>query len=180
MFRSVKFCPRHFIPGTIRYESTAASPLLTKIRSDLKDAMRAKDKTRLEVLRGLISEVNNAAKTPRPIETDQGLVQLIRKRSDAIKAACEEYIQQNRNDLREQADAEIAILAQYASMMEAATAEEIKKAVSQAIEKLKGEGQKPVIGLVMKALSGEGSPLQGKYFEKAEVASIAKEALKSL
>jgi uncharacterized protein YqeY len=132
---------------------------------------------RLEVLRALISEVNNAAKSPRPIETDSNFMQLIRKRSEAVKNAREDYVHQNRNDLKEKADAEINVLEEYAALMADATAEDIQQAVSQAIEKVKADGKKLTMGRVMKAISFDEKPLQGKFVEQAEVATAVQNAL---
>ena len=132
---------------------------------------------RLNVLRALISEVNNATKTPRPIESDQGLFQLIRKRTEAVKAASEEYVQQKRDDLKEQADAEIAILQEYSSKLQVATAEEIQEVVSQALEQVKQEASKPTVGHIMKFFATKEHALKSKVVEASEVARIAKKAL---
>lgn len=132
---------------------------------------------RLNVLRALISEINNAAKTPRPIDTDQGLYQLIRKRTEAVKTASEEYVQQKRDDLKEQADTEISILQEYSSKVQVATAEEIQEVVSQALGQIKQEVPKPTVGHIMKFFSTKEHSLKDKVVEGAELARIAKEAL---
>jgi uncharacterized protein YqeY len=47
---------------------SSAPPLLLKLRSDLKTAMKAKDTNRLNVLRGLLAEVT---KQPRSSRTQE-------------------------------------------------------------------------------------------------------------
>lgn len=54
--------------------SVPASPLLFKLKGDLKTAMKEKDTNRLNVLRGIIADVTNSAKTSNPIKTDMQLV----------------------------------------------------------------------------------------------------------
>ncbi|KZF25381.1 GatB/YqeY domain-containing protein [Xylona heveae TC161] len=152
-------------------------PLLAKFRTDLKDAMRAKDTTRLNVLRALLAEVTNAAKTSNPYKTDIQLLSLLRKRAAASKAAAQDFLEANRADLKEKEDAQIAILESYAGGIQTVGEEEIRAAVNQVIEKLKEEGARTDMGSVLKRLVGPGGELDGKPVEKAEVAKIVKGTL---
>ncbi|BDD56193.1 hypothetical protein MPDQ_005636 [Monascus purpureus] len=164
-----------------RWTSTAASPttppLLGKIRADLKTAMRAKDKTRLDVLRALISEVNNASKTPSPVQTDLQLLSLIRKRTAAAKDAAQQFAAADRLDLKEKEDAQVVVLDEYAAQVDTMSHEDIKIVVVQEISQLKEAGKKVDIGSVLKSLFAPGGALDGKPAERAEVAKIAKEAV---
>jgi uncharacterized protein YqeY len=104
-------------------------------------------------------------------------MQLIRKRCEAVKNAREDYVHQNRNDLKVKADAEINVLEQYAALMVDATAEDIQQAVSQAIEKVKADGKKVTMGRVMKTISFDEKPLQGKFVEQSNVATAVQNAI---
>ncbi|EER45578.1 conserved hypothetical protein [Histoplasma capsulatum var. duboisii H88] len=180
MFRSVRPGPQQCLRRVVRHNSTAtptAPPLLFKIKSDLKDALRAKDTARLNVLRTIISETNNAAKTSSPIKTDIQLLNLINKRTAALKDAKGEYMDAGRTDLSESADNELAVLKGYASQVETMSVEEVRAAVSRAIKKMQDSGQKPVIGLVIKALVGRGGSLEGKPVQVGQVSKIAKELI---
>ncbi|KAE8146955.1 hypothetical protein BDV25DRAFT_43095 [Aspergillus avenaceus] len=181
MFRPLRFAPRQHL-CLVRWNSTgspATPPLMAKIRSDLKVAMRAKDTARLNVLRAIISETNNAAKSPSPIQTDLQLLSLIRKRASGSKEAAQQFAEDNRPDLKENEEKNVAILEEYAGQVETMSVDEIKQIVSQEISQLKESGKKVDIGTLLKSLFAPGGALDGKPAERAEVAKIAKEAVAS-
>ncbi|OJJ42698.1 hypothetical protein ASPZODRAFT_125074 [Penicilliopsis zonata CBS 506.65] len=151
-----------------------------KIRADLKTAMRAKDTVRLTVLRALISETNNAAKTSSPIQTDLQLLSLIRKRTAASREAGEQFAAADRADLKEKEDAQVAVLEEYAGQVETMDVAEIEAIVAQQIAALKDTDKKVEVGAVLKALFAPGGALDGKPAERAVVARIAKEGVKSV
>ncbi|EAW19651.1 uncharacterized protein NFIA_027250 [Aspergillus fischeri NRRL 181] len=181
MLRTLRSTSRlNLIP--VRWNSTASPaspPLMARIRSDLKVAMRAKDTARLNVLRALISETNNSAKTSSPIQTDLQLLSLIRKRAAAAKEAAKQFAEADRPDLKEKEDAQVAILEEYAGKVETMSLEDIKAIVSQEVLKLKEAGKKVEVGGLLKSLFAPGGALDGKPAERAEVAKIAKEAVAS-
>lgn len=131
---------------------------------------------RLNVLRALISETNNAAKTSSPIETDLQLLSLIRKRISASRDAAEQFREANRLDLKEKEDAQIAVFEEYAGQVQTMTPEEIKAAVRNAISQL-DSGTKLNVGVVLKNVFAPGGVLDKKPAEKSEVAQIVKELL---
>ncbi|KAL2847470.1 hypothetical protein BJY01DRAFT_212634 [Aspergillus pseudoustus] len=165
-----------------RWNSTASPslpPLMTKLRTDLKTAMRAKDAARLDVLRALISETNNSQKTSSPIQTDLQLLSLIKKRVAASKDSVQQFIEANRPDLKEKEDKAQEILEEYASQVETMSIDEITQIVSQEVAKLKEAGEKFQVGTVLKSLFAPGGTLDGKPAERSEVARIAKDAVSS-
>ena len=93
--------------------------------------------TRLNVLRALISETNNAAKTNSPIQTDLQLLSLIRKRISASKDAAKEFESENRPDLKETEDRHIAILEEYGAQVKTMSVDDIKTIVAEELAKLK-------------------------------------------
>ncbi|KAI9037430.1 uncharacterized protein KD926_000393 [Aspergillus affinis] len=181
MFRPLRFTPRVNL-RPLRWNSTASPaspPLMGKIRTDLKVAMRAKDKDRLNVLRALISETNNSARSPSPIQTDLQLLSLIRKRAANAKEASKQFAEAERPDLQENEDKQITILEEYASQVETMSLDDVKQIVSQEISKQQEGGNKANVGLVLKSLFAPGGALDGKPAEKSEVAKIAKELVAS-
>ena len=154
-----------------------APPLLLKLRSDLKTAMKAKDANRLNVLKSLLAEVTNAAKTSSPIKSDIQLLSLLRKRAAASKAAASEFQGAGRVDLREKEDAQINVLEEYASGVEVVGADEIKRVVASCIQRLKSEGTKLDMGSVLKILLGPGGAFDEKPVERADVAKEVKTVL---
>ncbi|KAF3397498.1 Altered inheritance of mitochondria protein 41 [Talaromyces pinophilus] len=177
MFNAIRFSSRLGL-RTVRWNSTSSSvpPLMAKLRSDLKDAMRAKDTPRLNVLRALISETNNAAKTASPIETDLQLLSLIRKKISASKDAAEQFLNASRSDLKEKEDAQITVYEEYAGQIQTMTPDDIKAAVESTIAQL-GTDAKLNVGTVLKNVFAPGGALDGKPAEKSEVAQIVKELL---
>lgn len=165
----------------LRCQSTSsteqpASPLLAKVRNDLKMALRAKDTTRLNVLRALLADVTNASKTANPITTDVQLLSVIRKRSSASRDASAQFAAAGRKDLVEKEDAQSRILDELAGEVETVGKEEMEKAIREAIEQTKAQG--PVIlGQVMKALIGEGGSLAGKSVDRKELAAAVKRSV---
>ncbi|RAH42792.1 uncharacterized protein BO66DRAFT_390561 [Aspergillus aculeatinus CBS 121060] len=164
----------------VRWNSTDSPilpPLMTKLRTDLKTAMRAKDTPRLNVVRALISETNNAAKTSSPIQTDIQLLSLIRKRIAASKDAIEEFKVENRPELQELEEKQVTVLEEYGAQVETMSADDIKQVVSQTLSSMKEAGKKVEIGLVLKSLFAAGGALADKPADKSETARIVKDAV---
>jgi len=145
----------------------------------MKTAMKAKDTNRLNVLRALLSETANLAKTSSPVKTDIQLLSLLRKRAAASKSAALEFQAANREDLKEKEDAQVAVLEEYAGGVQTMGEDEIKAVVTDVLGKLKAEGAKTDMGAVLKRLVGPGGELDGKPVERAEVARLVKQALAS-
>ena len=145
-------------------------------RKDLKTAMQNKDSNRLSVLRGLLTQTLNASKTSNPINTDMQMLALLRKSANASRAASEEFKGAGRQDLADKEDLQLKVLEEYAGVVEVIGEDEIRSAVTQIVDSLRGEGAKIQMGDVMKkVLSPE--LLGTKPVEKADVAKIVKELL---
>lgn len=135
---------------------------------------------RLNVLRAIISETNNAAKTSSPVKTDLQLLSILRKRASASKEAGRQFAEASRDDLKEKEDAQVAILEEYAGRVETTSLEEIQEAVSQTISQLQKDGKKVDIGAVLKLIFASGGVLDGKPVEKSQVSAVAKELVSKL
>ncbi|KAK5798623.1 hypothetical protein VI817_004913 [Penicillium citrinum] len=140
-------------------------------------AMRAKDTSRLNVLRAVISEFNNSQKTASPIQTDIQLLSLLQKRATASKEAAKEFAAAERPDLKEKEEAQIAVLEEYASKVETLSVEEVGAIVNKEIAAIKEAGSKLNRGLVLKALFSPGGPLEGKPVARSDVAKLVNEAV---
>ncbi|KAJ5693444.1 hypothetical protein N7462_002867 [Penicillium macrosclerotiorum] len=179
MFNSFRLSSRVAV-RSVRWNSSAnptTPPLMTVLRNDLKTAMRAKDTSRLNVLRALISETNNAAKTSSPIQTDIQLLSLIRKRAAASQDAAAQFLEANRPDLKEKEDAQVTILEEYASQIKTMSVEEVEAVIATEIAAIKESGKKLEVGQVLKALFAAGGALDGKPADRKEVASLVKKAV---
>ncbi|KAF7195268.1 Altered inheritance of mitochondria protein 41, mitochondrial [Pseudocercospora fuligena] len=155
------------------------SPLLGKLKNDLKIAMREKDTNRLNVLRGVIADVTNSAKTSNPIKTDMQLLALLRKRASAAKAASEEFKAAGREDLVEKEQKQMNVLDEYAGEVETMSENDIKDAVTKAVDEAKAaaESVKVNMGEMLKKILGPGGSLEGKPVDTSEVARVVKQTL---
>ena len=158
--------------------------------------MRSKDKTkyelatkfrdtaylvfsRLNVLRAIIAEANNAAKTSTPIKDNMQMLALLRKKRAASKAAAAEFLENKREDLSQKQEEEISVLDEYASQVQVMSEEDTAKYVDEVIESMKGNGVKMNAGGVLKELLKSGGPLEGKPVDKGLVAKLVKQSLDS-
>jgi uncharacterized protein YqeY len=88
-------------------------PLLDKINTDLKAAMRAKEEIRLLVLRTLLSSVNYAEIAKQKKLDDAGIIEVVGKEIKQRRESIEAYDKGNRPDLSAKEKAELAILQEY-------------------------------------------------------------------
>ena len=124
-------------------------PLLDKINTDLKTAMRAKEEVRLLVLRTLLSSINYAEIAKQKKLDDGGIIEVIGKEIKQRRESIEAYDKGNRKDLSDKEKAELAILQEY--MPAQMSREEITAIVEKVIAEVapKGPGDK---GKVMQKL----------------------------
>lgn len=156
--------------------SATPSPLLLKLRTDLKTALKAKDTARLAVLRDLLGEITASSKpSATPITTDIQILSLLRKRATLANAAREEFRAAGREDLVEREEGQARVLEEYAGSVETMSKGEVREVVVKAVEQL--GGGRGNVGEVMKTLLGPGGMLEGKPVEKKEVAAMVKEVL---
>jgi hypothetical protein len=148
-------------------------PLLDKINTDLKAAMRAKEELRLLVLRTLLSSVNYAEIAKQKKLDDAGIIEVVGKEIKQRRESIEAYDKGNRPDLSDKEKAELAILQEY--MPAQMSREEITAIVEKVIAEVapKGPGDK---GKVMQKLMPQ---VKGKA-DGNEVNSIVTDLLGKL
>jgi uncharacterized protein len=92
-------------------------PLYLQLRDDMKSAMKAKDATRLSVLRGLITlctqELTATKRTPQDTLSDEEVLALIRRSVKQRADAAQQYRVGGRDDLAGAEEAEAEILQAY-------------------------------------------------------------------
>jgi len=137
--------------------------LQERVDSDLKEAMRAKDATKLGVLRMLKSALKYAAIAKSGAEaelSDAEVVQVIRKQAKQRHDSIESFEGGGRTELAEKEKEELAILNSY--LPQAISADELAKVVRQTIAET-GATSKGQMGIVMKALQAKvGGRADGK------------------
>lgn len=126
--------------------------LQERVDSDLKEAMRAKDATRLAVLRMLKSALKYSAieKSGADAQLDDAdATQVIRKQVKQRQDSIESFEKGGRPELAAKEKGELEILQTY--LPQALSAEELSKIVRETIGAL-GATSKAQMGAVMKAL----------------------------
>lgn len=132
------------------------------IKNQIKDALRARDTIRLDVLRGLSAlfstEMANSGSTDEFLSDDK-VITLIKRSVKQHKDSIDQFTKGGREDLVTKEQAELVILNSFMpSMM---SKEEIKIVASQRIEALKSSGAfdpkagGKITGMIMKELAGK-------------------------
>jgi uncharacterized protein len=109
--------------------------MLTKIHNDMKQAMKAGEKLRLSTIRLLLASIKNVAIEKRQELEESEIITIIQREVKQRRNAMEEYIKGKRDDLVEQAKAEIAVLESY--LPQQLSDEELGTMAKQIIEELK-------------------------------------------
>ncbi len=139
-----------------------------KIIGDLTTAMKSKDADRLSVLRMVKANLMNRQIEKGERLTDEeitkALQSLVKQRRDSV----EQYEKAGRSELAEKEKSEIAVLEDY--LPQAASKEEIEKAVAEAISETGASSMKEM-GAVMKATQAK---LAGKNADGRLVSETVK------
>ena len=122
-------------------------------------------------MRGIISEVTNAAKSSKPITTDSQMLDIIRKRVKSSESAAEEFQNAKREDLRAREVAQSGVLQEYMPS-KTLSEEDLTTIIQDAIGKMRTEGKDINRGSVMKALVADGGSLDGQLVDKKDVAMM--------
>jgi len=137
--------------------------LQQRVDSDLKEAMRAKDATKLGVLRMLKSALKYAAIAKSGAEaelSDAEAVQVIRKQAKQRQDSIESFEKGGRAELADKEKEELAILNAY--LPQGMSPDELAKVVRETIAEV-GATSKAQMGAIMKALQPKvGGRADGK------------------
>jgi uncharacterized protein len=147
--------------------------LQERVDADLKEAMRAKDTTKLGVLRMLKSALKYAAIAKSDAEaelSDAEAVQVIRKQAKQRQDSIESFEKGGRAELADKEKEELTILNTY--LPQGMSPDELAKVVRETIAEL-GATSKAQMGAVMKAL-------QAKVGGRADGKTLSSEVQKQL
>ena len=145
--------------------------LSQRIDSELKEAMRAKDTTKLGVLRMLKSALKYAAIAKSSAEaelSDAEAAQVIRKQARQRQDSIESFEKADRSELVQKEKEELSILNEY--LPQPMSADEISKVVRETIAEA-GATSRAQMGAVMKALQAK---IAGRVDGKALSAEVQK------
>lgn len=131
--------------------------LFDKVSEDIKDAMRAKDKIKLEALRGVKKEFIEAktAKDGSGELDDDTAIKIIQKMVKQRKDSAGIYVSQGRQDLADKELGEVAVLELY--LPKQLTAEELDTKIKEIIAQVgatSAADMGKVMGVATKQLAG--------------------------
>ena len=144
--------------------------MFDRISNDIKDAMKAKDKVRLETLRNIKKVFLEAKTAPGANDTltDDAAMKIMQKLVKQGKDSATLYNEQGRADLAEAELAQVAVIETY--LPKQISAEELEAALKAIIAEVGAEGPKDmgkVMGTATKKLAGlaEGRAISAKVKE---------------
>ena len=132
--------------------------LFEQVSTDIKEAMKARDKVRLETLRN-IKKVFLEAKTAPGADdnlSDANAMKILQKLAKQGKESAETYAKQNRQDLADAELAQVAGIEEY--LPKPFSPEEVEEAVKTIISQLGATSMKDmgrVMGVATKQLAGK-------------------------
>lgn len=138
--------------------------LNNQLAEHMKEAMKAKDRTRLSVIRMLRADLQNEA-IQQGVDTlsDDDAIMIVSRQVKQLNESIEEFTAAGRDDLVEKSEQELAIVEQY--MPEQLSEEELEDIVKNAIESTGATTKREfgkVMGAVMPQVQGkaDGSQVQ--------------------
>lgn len=132
--------------------------LFEQISNDIKEAMKAKDKVKLETLRNIKKFFLEAKTAPGANDTltDDAALKIIQKLAKQGKDAAEIYVSQGRQDLADEELAQVKVIEAY--LPKQMTSEELEVALKAIIAKVGAVDAKDmgkVMGVATKQLAGK-------------------------
>jgi len=144
--------------------------MFDRISNDIKDAMKAKDKVRLETLRNIKKVFLEAKTAPGANDTltDEAAIKIMQKQVKHGKDSATLYSEQGRADLADAELAQVAVIETY--LPKQMSAEELEAALRSIIAEVGATGPKDmgkVMGTATKKLAGlaEGRAISAKVKE---------------
>jgi len=131
------------------------SELKEKLKNDLKEAMKAKDNFKRDVIRFLMSAVKQVEVDERKELSDEDIMKIIQKSVKQREDAIAQYKEGGREDLVEKEQKEAEILKSY--LPQQLSDEELKEIVKKVIEEVGASSMKDmgkVMGAAIKKTAG--------------------------
>jgi len=144
--------------------------MVEKLKQDMVEAMKTKEKERLTVIRMVKAAMDQEHIDRKKEINDELLIDVVNKQIKMRKDSIAEFEKGGRSDLIEKAQSEIDMLMVY--LPEQLSLEEVKEIINEIFAEVKPESQKDM-GKVMKEATAK---LKGKADMK-EVSNIIKEKL---
>ncbi|MFW6150161.1 MAG: GatB/YqeY domain-containing protein [Chloroflexota bacterium] len=144
--------------------------LESKIREDLKEALKRHEDARISTLRLLLSEIHNTQIAKQRTLDDEAVVEVISKEVKRRRESIEGFTQGKRDDLVAKEEQELGVLLEY--LPRQLSREELANAAREAIDEVGAQGMKDkgkVMSRLMPRVKGQA--------EGAEVSEVVSELL---
>jgi uncharacterized protein YqeY len=147
--------------------------LKEQITKDLKEAMKAKDEVRLDVVRGIRGEILNYEKSGKGDISDEEILKSVKTQIKERRELIESAQKANRSDIYEEEEKRVRVLKGY--LPPALSSDELKQLVDDAVvasgaETVKDMGR--VMGIACKAVQASG-----KDADNRELSEMIKQRL---
>jgi uncharacterized protein YqeY len=146
------------------------SALKARLQADLKEAMKAKETFKRDVIRFVMSAIKQIEVDERKELSDADIEAILTKQVKQRQDAIEQFKSGGREDLVEQNEKEIAILKNY--LPEPMSEEEVRETLKTIIAETGAEGMKDMGKVMGTAKAKIGSRAEGRLINQ-----IAKELL---
>ena len=124
--------------------------MLEQLNKDMIEAMKAKEKERLTVIRMVKAAIKQEVIDRKREENDELLIDVVNKQIKMRKDSISEFEKAGRNDLAEKTQSEVDILMKY--LPEQLSDSEVEAIINEAFDKINPEGKKDM-GKVMQEVS---------------------------
>ncbi len=145
----------------------------SRLDEDLKQAMRARDPVRRDVIRYLRSEIRNQEIRLQKDLEDQDVVQVLSRQAQQRRDSIQAFRDADRQDLVDKEEAELVLILEY--LPRQMDRDEIEKLVSQVVAEVGASGPRDM-GKVMSRIMPE---VRGRA-EGREVSAIVTETLRNI
>ena len=144
---------------------------LEKITDDMKTAMKAKDRLKVNTLRMLIAQIKNARIASQDDLTPEQELAVLMNAAKKRKEAIEIYQETDRTDLLEKEQNELAIISEY--LPKQMSEEDIDKVISEIIKRLAAVNLKDMGKVMAEAMSVLKGKADGTYVQQLVRSKLA-------
>lgn len=144
------------------------------LKKELKEAMKAKEKTKVSVIRDLLTSFTNEAvemgQKAESILDDEDAMKVIKRKAKQRRDSIESFQEGGRDDLVEKEEAELEIIEEY--LPEQLSDDELENIIDEIIEETGASGMSDMGDVMSKVMEEVGAKAEG-----GKVSSLVKEKL---
>ena len=136
----------------------------SKLMDDMKIAMKAGDKTRLETIRGIRSQLKNFEIDKKQALTDDDEIQVLMSAAKKRKESIEQFLAVNRPERAKEEEKELKIIQEY--LPEQMGKDEIISLIEQTIQEVGASAPSDMVKVMGRIMSAVKGKADGKEVQK--------------